>query len=81
MKDLLLKATGNGTGHKAMVGLIVERVGAHYLTGDVDASGATNARGTPVTVTVTSQVDLVTGGLLHLGNYAITGSATMLVNH
>jgi Flp pilus assembly protein TadG len=42
---------------------------------------ATNARGTPVTVVVTSHVNLVTGALLGLGNYGVRGSSTMLVNH
>lgn len=42
---------------------------------------ATNARGTPVTVVVTSRLDLIVPSLLQLGSYTVTGSSTMLVNH
>ncbi len=48
-------------------------------SGNSDAG--TNARGTPVTVVVTSRVDLVTGALLGLGSFGVRGSSTMLVNH
>jgi hypothetical protein len=50
-------------------------------TGDTDAAGATNVRGTPVTVRVTSQVSLVAGSFLGLGNFTPSASSTMLVNH
>lgn len=50
-------------------------------TGNDDAPGATNVRGTPVTVRMTSQVDLVTGSFLGLGPFGVSGSSTMLVNH
>jgi hypothetical protein len=49
-------------------------------SGDTDVPGATNVRGTPVTVTVRSTVGLVTGGLLGMGSFQDTGQSTMLVN-
>lgn len=42
---------------------------------------ASNARGTPVSVVVSSSVPLVAGGLLGLGTFAVSGSSTMLVNN
>jgi Flp pilus assembly protein TadG len=50
-------------------------------TGDTDAAGASNKRGTPVTVTVASHVSLVTSSLLGLGSFSLSGQSTMLVNH
>jgi hypothetical protein len=50
-------------------------------SGNTDVVGATNARGTPVTVTVTSNVGLVTGQFIGLGNFAISGTSTMVVNY
>ena len=50
-------------------------------SGDTDVSGATNARGTAVTVTVTSQVPMIVGSFLGLGTVTVTGTSTMLVNH
>ena len=47
-------------------------------TGNV--STATNHRGEPVTVRVTSTVALVTGGLLGMSTFDVSGSSTMLVN-
>ena len=49
--------------------------------GDDDVPGATNVRGTAVTVRVTSDVELVTASLLGLGAFSLSGSSTMLVNH
>jgi hypothetical protein len=48
---------------------------------DVAAPPATNARGTPVTVTVSSTVDLVTGQVLGRGSFNLSSRSTMLVNH
>jgi Flp pilus assembly protein TadG len=50
---------------------------------DIDADGnpATNERGTPVTVTVHSTVNMAAGSLLGLGSFDVTSSSTMLVNH
>jgi Flp pilus assembly protein TadG len=41
----------------------------------------TNARGTRVTVTVRSDLNLVAGAFLGLGDYTVTGQSIMLVNH
>jgi hypothetical protein len=41
----------------------------------------TNARGQPVTVVITSTVNLVTPGLLGRSSFSLAGSSTMLVNH
>ena len=46
---------------------------------DVDEVGATNERGTQVTVTVTTTVGLAAPALLGLGDFTL--SAVMLVNH
>jgi hypothetical protein len=54
-------------------------------TGDTDApagSGtADNSRGTPVTVRVASQVNLLTPAILGMSGFGITGDSTMVVNH
>jgi Flp pilus assembly protein TadG len=44
-------------------------------------STGTNDRGTPVTVVVTSQVDLVVPAILGRSSLTLSGSATMVVNH
>jgi Flp pilus assembly protein TadG len=49
-------------------------------SGDTDVSGAVNQRGTPVTVAVTSSVPMLTGSLLGMGPFGVSGSSTMLVN-
>jgi len=50
-------------------------------SGTTDASGATNRRGTPVTVTVTSSVDMVAAGIVGWRSFDVSSTATMLVNH
>ena len=50
-------------------------------TGDTDVPGATNLRGTPVTVTVRSTVDMTAGALIGFGSFSVVSSSTMLVNH
>lgn len=50
-------------------------------TGDTDIVGATNARGTPVTVVVASEVPMIMGTFLGLGTINVSGTSTMLVNH
>ncbi len=50
-------------------------------TGDTDASGGTNARGTPVTVAVSSTISLTVPAFFGMSGYTVTGSTTMLVNH
>jgi hypothetical protein len=49
--------------------------------GDVDAVGATNARGTPVTVTITTTVNLAAPSFFGIGGIGVNASSTMLVNH
>lgn len=50
-------------------------------TGDTDTVNATNARGTPITVVITSNVNLVVPSLLGRSSFALSGSSTMVVNH
>jgi Flp pilus assembly protein TadG len=53
-------------------------------SGDTDISSptpATNARGTAVTVKVSSQVPMIMGTLLGLSPFGISATSTMLVNH
>jgi TadE-like protein len=50
-------------------------------SGDTDVAGATNVRGTPITVQVNSTVNLVAGSFLGLGDYSVAGAATMHVSH
>ena len=50
-------------------------------TGDSNILGATNARGTPVTVTVHSTVTMAAGSILGFSSFDVTSSSTMLVNH
>jgi len=54
-------------------------------SGDTNAviSGqtATDVRGTPVTVGVTSRINLITPSLLGMGGFGIASSTTMVVNH
>ena len=50
-------------------------------SGDDDEVGATNLRGTPVTVVVTSEVPMIVGTFLGLGTIDVSATSTMLVNH
>lgn len=50
-------------------------------SGDTDVFGATNARGTPVTVRVTSRVDVVVPSFIGISSAGVTATSTMLVNH
>jgi Flp pilus assembly protein TadG len=50
-------------------------------SGSTDVLNATNTRGTPLTVTVKSTVDLLTGRLLGQGTYGVSAKTTMIVNH
>jgi Flp pilus assembly protein TadG len=49
--------------------------------GNTDAAGATNERGTPVTVTVRTTVQMVAAPLLGVASFDVSSSSTMLVNH
>ncbi|HET7471797.1 MAG TPA: TadE family protein [Candidatus Limnocylindrales bacterium] len=50
-------------------------------SGDTDTTGATNARGTPITIGVTSRINLFTSSILGLGGFGISTTTTMVVNH
>src|SRR3954471_2835036 len=50
-------------------------------TGDTDTTGATNVRGTPITVAVTSRINLITPSLLGISGFGISTTTTMVVNH
>jgi len=50
-------------------------------TSDTNASGATNVRGTRVTVTVTTDMGLSAPAVLGLGPFHLSASTTMLVSH
>ena len=50
-------------------------------SGDTDAAGATNARGTPVTVRVTSEVPMIVPQLVGITQIPVSATSTMLVNH
>jgi hypothetical protein len=49
--------------------------------GNTDSAGATDVRGTPVTVVVSSNIAVLTGSFLGLGNHTASGTATMYVSH
>lgn len=46
-----------------------------------DLTTGTNARGTPVTVSVSSTIPLTVPAFFGISGYTVTGSTTMLVNH
>ncbi len=48
---------------------------------DSTAGDGNNARGNPVTVTVSSQLPLTVPALLGFSTFSVSGSSTMLVNH
>ena len=48
---------------------------------DQDAPGATNARGTPVTVSIRARVSLGAPSLLGIGPFDLSSSTTMIVSH
>lgn len=50
-------------------------------TSDTNELGAENTRGTPVTVTVSTQMGMSAPALLGIGPITLTASTTMLVNH
>ena len=50
-------------------------------SGNTDAVGATNERGTPVTVTVHTVVNTGMTAILGLTSFDVESSSTMLVNH
>jgi len=50
-------------------------------TGNSDQSGATNARGTYVTVTIQMSVPVLTGSLLGMSGFTVNAHSTVLVNN
>jgi hypothetical protein len=50
-------------------------------SGNTDAVGANNTRGTPITVVVSSTVGLVVPSLLGRSSFSLSGNSTMVVNH
>jgi len=50
-------------------------------SGNTDVSGATDARGTPVTVRVQASLSLVTGSFIGQPNYTVSATTTMVVNN
>ena len=50
-------------------------------SGNTDAVGATNERGTPVTVTVHTVVNTGMTAILGISSFDVESSSTMLVNH
>jgi hypothetical protein len=50
-------------------------------SGDTDIAGATNARGTPVTVRVTSVVPMIVPKLVGINQINVDATSTMLVSH
>ena len=50
-------------------------------TGDTNLPGATNERGTPVTVTVSATVNTGVTAMIGLTSFDVSSSSTMLVNH
>ena len=56
-------------------------VSATSCTGNTDGTGANNARGMAVTVTVTSSVPMIVGSLIGVGTINVSGTSTMLINH
>ncbi len=48
---------------------------------DVDAVGATNVRGTNVTVTVTTTIGLAAPAFIGINGFTLSATSTMLVNH
>lgn len=76
IKDAVIAAANAGG-----TGLTVTVCYGTGCSGDVNVVGATNARGTPVTVAVTSRINLITPSLLGMGGFGISSATTMVVNH
>jgi len=61
--------------------VIVEVCYGAGCVGDTDIVGATNVRGTPVTVTVHSTVTMSAASVIGFSSFDVSNSSTMLVNH
>ena len=76
-----IQARGFATAAGASVTVTVCYFTTTPCSGDTDEANASNGRGEYVTVGVTSQVNLVTGSFLHLGNYTVSSTSTVIVNN
>ena len=74
-----IQARGFATAAGASVTVTVCYFTTTPCSGDTDEANASNGRGEYVTVGVTSQVNLVTGSFLHLGNYTVSSTSTVVV--
>jgi hypothetical protein len=61
--------------------VVVEVCYGAECSGDTDAVGATNVRGTPVTVTVRSTVQMAAAGIIGFSSFDIVSTSTMRVNN
>jgi hypothetical protein len=61
--------------------VVVEVCYGDGCSGDTDAIGATNVRGTPVTVTVRSTVDMAVPSIAGFDSFQVSSSSTMRVNN
>lgn len=56
-------------------------IAASACTADMNADQSSYPRGTPVTVVVRSQINLITPALLGMTGFTVEGSSTMLINN
>lgn len=56
-------------------------IAASACTADMNADRSSYVRGTPVTVVVRSQINLITPALLGMTGFTVEGSSTMLINN
>lgn len=68
-------------GQNIVVTVCYSAVTGTACSGNTDAPGAYNARGALVTVRVSATVPILTGSLLGLGSFAVSGTSSVLVNN
>jgi Flp pilus assembly protein TadG len=56
-------------------------IAASACTADMNADRQSYVRGTPVTVVIRSQIDLITPSLLGMSGFTVEGSATMMIHN
>ena len=56
-------------------------IAASACTVDMNANRSSYVRGTPVTVVIRSQVDLITPSLLGMSGFTVEGSSTMMIHN
>lgn len=61
--------------------VVVEVCYGLNCSGNTDALNANNSRGTPVTVTVRSTVNMAAGGLIGFSSFGVVSTSTMRVNN